>query len=300
MAKNTYPKIGLALGSGGAKGLAHIGALKTLKKYDIPIDYIAGSSIGSFLGAFYAAHEDITKAEDLILNFNRRKGFELFDFTVKGGLFKGKKTERFIAEVLEGAKFETLKIPLCVVTTDIHTAESIIIKDGNLVKAIRASVSVPTFFQPIFYKDRWLADGGMSNPVPVDVITAMGADMTIAVNLDRVYHKNKISKMPPLTAVPVHSINILRHNLALQSVKTADVIISPEDRLHVGILGWNFLFDNKKAAQIIKAGEDATEEAIPAIKKAIAAYQYEHSRLGKFITFVKKLRKKGRHISITT
>src|SRR5476651_1731619 len=100
MNKGKNPKIGLALGSGGAKGLAHIGVLKVLKKNTIPIDYIAGSSIGAMLGAFYAAHENIEELENIILNFNRKKSLSLLDFTMQGGFLKGNKTEEFIAEIL--------------------------------------------------------------------------------------------------------------------------------------------------------------------------------------------------------
>lgn len=300
MTINKYPKIGLALGSGGAKGLAHIGVLKTLEKHAIPVDYIAGSSIGAILGAYYAAHKDVKRLEDLILGFNRRKGFELFDFTVKGGLFKGIKAERFLAEILDGAKFENLKIPFAAVATDINTAESLILNKGNIVKAVRASASVPGFYQPIFYKDRILADGGLSNPVPVDVLTTMGADLTIAVNLDAIYIEKIMKDMPALSRVPVHSINILRHNLAKQSVKTADVIISPKDVMKAGFLGWSYFFDNAKAKQIIKEGEDVAEDAMPQIRQAIKEYKFNRSKTGRFFSLLNILRRKGRPISFNS
>lgn len=297
MGQNKFPKIGLALGSGGARGLAHIGVLKTLEKHNIPVDYIAGSSIGAIFGSFYAAYGDSKKLEDIILGFNRRKGVELFDFTVRGGLLKGVKAERFIAEVLENAKFENLKIPFAAVATDINTAESLILHKGNLVKAVRASASVPAFYQPLFYKDRLLADGGLSNPVPVDVVTTMGADVVIAVNLDAFYLEKLLKDMPAISRMPVHSINILRHNLAKHAVKTADVIISPKDILNAGLLGWSFFFDNQKAKQIIKEGEHVAEEAIPQIHQAIREYKFSQTRTGKLLSFFRTLRKKGRPIS---
>lgn len=300
MGQNKFPKIGLALGSGGARGLAHIGVIKTLEKNDIPIDYIAGSSIGALFGSFYAAYADSKKLEDIILGFNRRKGFELFDFTVKGGLFKGVKAERFIGEVLDGAKFDNLKIPFAAVATDINTAESLILHKGNLVKAVRASASVPTFYQPLFYKDRLLADGGLSNPVPVDVVTTMGADIVIAVNLDTFYLEKLLKDMPAISKMPVHSINILRHNLAKHAVKTADVIISPKDIFHAGLFGWSYFFDNAKAKQIIKEGEHATEEALPQIHHAIKEFKFNQTRAGKLLSFFRTLRKKGRPISFSS
>lgn len=300
MARNKYPKIGIALGSGGARGLAHIGVLRALEKNNIPIDYIAGSSIGAILGSFYAAYADTKKLEDIILGFNRRKGFELFDFTVRGGLFKGIKTERFIAEVLNGATFDTLRIPFAAVATDINTAESLILNKGNIVKAIRASASVPAFYQPLFYKKRLLADGGLSNPIPVDVVTTMGADIVIAVNLDTFYLEKILKDMPALSKMPVHSINILRHNLARHAVKTADVIISPIDILNAGLLGWSFFFDNEKAKQIINEGERAAEEAIPQIHQAIREYKFAQTRTGKLLSLFRMFRKKGRPISFSS
>jgi NTE family protein len=300
MAQNNFPKIGLALGSGGARGLAHIGVIKTLEKHNIPIDYIAGSSIGAIFGAYYAANKDINQLENFILSFNRRKGFELFDFTVKGGFFKGVKAERFLAEMLGEARFDTLKIPFAAVATDINTAESLILHKGNIVKAIRASASVPAFYQPIFYKDRLLADGGLSNPVPVDVVTTMGADITIAVNLDTFYLEKTLKDLPALSKIPVHSINILRHNLARQSAKTSDVIISPRDVMNAGLLGWTFFFDNNKAKEIIKEGERAAEDSIPLIKQAIREYKFSKTHAGRLFSLFKMLRKKGRPISFSS
>ena len=164
MASSKRLKIGLALGSGGAKGLAHIGVLKTLEANNIPIDFIAGSSIGSLIGAHYAAHKDTKKLEDIVLNFNRSKGFQLFDPTWRGGFIKGKKAEHFIEELLEGATFDKLQIPYAAVSTDMNTAGTVIFRHGDIIKAIRTSISVPAIFQPVFYQKRLLADGGLSNP----------------------------------------------------------------------------------------------------------------------------------------
>jgi len=286
----TYPKIGIALGSGGAKGLAHIGVLKALEKHNIPISYIAASSIGAFIGAHYARFHDIKRLEEVVLSFNRKKGFELFDFTVSGGgIIKGKKTESFVAEILENAQFEDLKIPFAAVATDFNTAESIIFTEGKLSKAIRASISVPAFYQPVFYQNRLLADGGLSNPVPVTVAKNMGADITIAVNLDQVFHDNKLDSIPPLSQIPMHAVTILRHNLAYYGIQSADVIISPQNKFHIGLVGWNNLFDNAKVIQIIKEGEDATEKVIPEIEKRIAQFQRQkgHTPIQKFLNFLK-------------
>lgn len=288
MAKK-YPKIGLALGSGGAKGLSHIGVLKSLEKNKIQIDYIAASSIGAIMGAHYARFKDVKRLEEEIFQFDRRKGLGLFDFTIKGGIVKGKKTEKYLSDLLENAKFEDLKIPLAIMATDFNTAESVLFTEGNLTKAIRASIAIPAIYQPLFYLNRLLADGGLSNPVPVNIVSGMGADITIAVNLDHVYVENKFVNIPPLSRMPMQAIDILRHNIALHAIKTADVIITPQNKLHVGLVGWNYLFNNEKAAQIIKEGEIATDKMIPVIKQKIELYQKKQSLLKKFYSFFTRM-----------
>ncbi len=286
MRNRNYPTIGLALGSGGAKGLSHIGVLKMLEKYDIPIDYIAGSSIGSLMGAHYAAFKDPQRLEELFINLNLQKGFQLFDPILQGGLIKGKKFEKFIEETLEGASFDKLQIPFAAVATDFTTAKTVVIREGHLSKAIRASTSVPTLFQPLLYKNLLLADGGLSNSVPVDVARAMGADIVIAVNLDTVYTEKGI--LPTLTKTPMHSINILRHNLALQSTKTADIIISPRGIYQIGLVGWDYFFDTEKTKHVIHEGEKATEEVIQQIEEAMnKTLPKKKNNLAKLFSFLK-------------
>jgi len=285
---NKFPKIGLALGSGGGKGLAHIGVLKSLEKHQIHVDYIAAASIGSVIGAHYARYQSSKKLEELILAFTRKQGMGLFDFTIKGGIIKGKKTETFLSEILGNAQFHELKIPLAVVATDFNTAEQVIFTSGNLTKAIRASIAVPAVYQPIVHLDKLLGDGGLSNPVPVSVASKMGADITIAVNLDQVYVENPLTELPSLVRIPMHAVNILRHNLANYTVKDADVIIAPRNKFRIGFIGWNALFDNEKALQIIKEGEEATDKVIPEIEKLLIQHQKNQSGIQKFFNFFRR------------
>jgi NTE family protein len=257
-------KIGLALGSGGAKGLSHIGIIKTLEKHGIPIDAIAGTSIGAVIGAYYAAHKDSKKLEEVAVTFYKKKGFALFDPTMQGGLIRGQKIEVLLSEMLKDVSFDSLKIPFTAVATDVNTAEPVIIKSGDLVKALRASISVPGFFQPVWQEKKLLADGGLSNPVPVEIVRSMGADIVIGVNLDTVYIDKPFTKLPSLATIPLHSVNILRHHLALHSAKTADIVITPKT-LQVGLIGWKYFFDRRKAEELIAFGEEAAEMHIPAI-----------------------------------
>ncbi len=285
-----HPKIGLALGSGGARGIAHVGVLKTLEKHNIPIDYIAGSSIGALIGAMYASDKDISKIESQINDFSRMKGFSLIDFTIKGGILKGKKVEKFFDEIIEDNRIESLSIPYAAIATDINTAQPVVFRKGSIVKAIRASIAIPGFFQPLKYHDHLLADGGLANPVPVDVLYQMGADVIIAVNLDSVYTENPLEDIPALTVIPMNTASVLRHTLAKQSIKGADVVIEPQDKHHIGLVGWKYFFDNEKAQEIIKIGEEATEQAIPQIQKAINQFHYRRSYKGKLFTFLQKFR----------
>jgi NTE family protein len=271
-----FPKIGLALGSGGARGLAHIGVIQVLEKHDIPIHVIAGSSIGALIGAQYAVHKDSKLLEDVALSFNRRKGFALFDPTISGGLLKGEKIQRLIEDVLHGATFEGLQIPFAAVATDFLTAAPVILRQGNLIQAVRASVSIPGIFQPLHIKKRVLADGGLSNPVPVDIVRALGADIVIAVNLDTVYADQERDKIPSLPKIPLHAINILRHHLALHSAKTAHVVLSPNVH-YVGLVGWNYFFNTEKAKKIIQEGRKSTEESLPHIHQAIHSFTNSQS-----------------------
>lgn len=273
------PKIGLALGSGGAKGLAHIGVLKAFEKTDIDIDFIAGSSIGALIGAYYAAHPSLHKLEEFILSFDKRKGFMLFDPTLRGGLLKGNKIEKLISELLDEANFESLRIPYLAVATDINTAEKVVINSGDLAKAVRASISVPAVFQPVDFQKKVLADGGLSDPVPSDTVRKMGADIVIGVNVESGYFYTPVEKVPSLAGIPMHSVNILRHNLTLQSLKSADIVLTP-DSPQTGLIGWDYFFDTKKAKAMIDAGETAAKKALPEIEKLIKDWEKEKKPKG--------------------
>ncbi len=262
------PKIGLVLGSGGAKGLAHIGVIKTLEKNNIPIDYIAGSSIGALVGAHYAAHKDIKKLEKLALGASWRTGLKLFDPTFKGGFIEGKKIELLFEDWFHGVNFNNLKIPFVAVATDLTTGRTVNIKSGNIVKAIRASISVPAVFKPVRYQGKLLADGGLSNPLPNNVVRNMGADIVITVNLDlRRPEKNLNKKYLTLANVSMRTLNIMRYYLAKNCLKEADIIIEPKINGEIGLIGWNQFFNSHKAKQIINNGIQATKKSLPQIKK---------------------------------
>ncbi len=176
------PKLGLALGSGAARGLAHIGVLKVLEEADIPVDIITGTSMGAFIGAMYAAGVPVTQMEQVALEIDWLSMARLLDPVVPtSGFSDGKKLVSFMAELLPARDFKDLRLPLAVTATDINTGEAIIIKQGDLLEALRASLAFPGIFSPVRFGQRFLVDGGLRNPIPTDVARNLGAEIIIGV-----------------------------------------------------------------------------------------------------------------------
>jgi len=178
-------KFGLALGSGSARGMAHIGVIQVLEAYHIPIDMIAGTSIGSVVGSVYAAGASVGKMKKAALAMKHRKTFGLFDPTIpRSGLISGNRAEEILNSIaLQDKTFNDLKIPFSAVATDIKSGAKVILNQGSVIKAVRASISIPGIFTPVKYQDYYLVDGGVVDPVPVDVVQMMGANIIIAVSL---------------------------------------------------------------------------------------------------------------------
>ena len=261
MVKAIRPKIGLALGSGGPKGLSHIGIIKVLEENSIPIDFIAGSSIGSVIGGFYATTKDIKKIEEIALSNNWRQTLSLFfDPSLRQGFVSGMKIKNFIENIIGKIHFKNLKIPFSVVATDIKTGEAVVIDKGEVALAIRASGSIPLIFKPVKLGSRLLVDGGLSLPVPVSVVKKMGADLVVAVNLDADYFANNEDRSFGFYKVANSSIKLLRYHLASLNIKDADIVINPK----IGTVGWNKFINSKN---VILMGEKAMQLSIFKLKK---------------------------------
>lgn len=173
-------KIGLALSSGSLRGISQIGVLKVLEDNNIKINYIAGSSAGALIAALYASGISAKKLEKIALTTNIE---ELADFTLPyEGFLKGDKIENLVKRLTKNKTFAQSKIPLAIIATDIINGEKIIIRTGNISKAVRASISVPAIFKPYKINNKTLIDGGILDPLPVDVVKKMGADFIIAVD----------------------------------------------------------------------------------------------------------------------
>ncbi len=175
--------IGLALGSGAARGLAHIGVLKVLEEAAIPIGCIAGTSIGAFIGALYAAGVPVQHMERTLCDLDWRSLTRLLAPTLPtSGLLDGSKVAKFMAELLPVQTFEELSIPLAVTVTDVESGEALIIHQGSLLEGLHAATAFPGIFTPVPWNGRFLVDGGLCNPVPADVAYRMGARRVIGVS----------------------------------------------------------------------------------------------------------------------
>jgi len=266
--KNKKLKIGLALGSGGIKGYSHVGVLKVLEENNIPIAFISGSSIGAMIGSVYSYLKDSKKLEEIVLSTSWHQISSLMSFSFKEGLIKGEMIEKYIDEITWGVSFEDLKIPLSVVTTNFKTGESVNLSRGDVAKAVRASSSIPWIFKSVKINGKTLCDGGLSNPVPVDVVRKMGADIVIAVNLDNEsYFDSRRYKEKNFYLNSLKSIQFLQYNLAKERLRSADIIIEPS----VGGLGLIGLdsFIKQKGQKVILEGEKATSKVIKKIKKLL-------------------------------
>lgn len=267
--KDNKTKIGLALGGGGPRGLAHIGVIKKLKELGIDIDLVAGTSIGAEIGGTYALSKDIEKIERLATETDWKSLFDLFakPSLLSGGLIDTDGIEDYLEQHFGKKTFSDLKIPFQAIATDINTGEQINLNEGDLIEAIIASLSIPLVFKPAKLKGKMLVDGGLADPVPVDVVKQMGADKVIAVNL---LHFPKEKKKRPeepedklgMVKVANNTIDILRHHLADYSAKEADVIIRPD----VAKTSWAKFAD---APEVIKKGEMAADEKKDQLKNLL-------------------------------
>jgi NTE family protein len=287
------PKIGLALGEGGRRFYIHIGVLKALKDEGIKLDYIAGTSIGSLIGGLYALWEDIDKIEKYTLSMGfdkyymsprediRLENIDETPFIIfyseisKGkinvdllkGLMDGKIMRDEIDRLTNRASFEyDLKIPFRAVTTDLISGEKVVISEGRISNAIAASMSVPGLSIPFKFEDKMLVDGGLIDPVPVDVVREMGADIVIGVNL-RDIQKDTLPVINNVISILHRSVYIMLGELNNISVNKADIVINPHYR---GDLTTDM--EKEKKLQLIKLGEEETKKIIPLLKKLIDSY----------------------------
>lgn len=195
---NSHGKVGLALGSGSARGWSHIGVIRALEEAGVTVDYIAGTSIGALVGAVYASGR-IDLLEDAVQQFSRKIILSLSDPVLpKSGLIDGVKIADFIHKYVLDEPIERLPLPLAIIATDLNTGDEVVLKEGNIIEAIRASISLPGIFKPVRKDNYLLVDGGLVNPVPVRTVREMGADFVIAVDLNCDLVQRKRNGLKPL------------------------------------------------------------------------------------------------------
>jgi len=178
------PRVGLALGSGSARGLAHLGVIRAIEDAGIEVDFIAGTSMGALIGAIHAAGK-LDELEATFQAFDWKKTLSFFDVVLpKSGLLDGAKVSELVRAHVHADAIESLPKPFATVATDIVSGEEVVIRSGDVIEAVRASISVPGIFTPVRSNGRILVDGGLTNPVPVSAVRAMGAEFVIAVDLN--------------------------------------------------------------------------------------------------------------------
>jgi NTE family protein len=248
------PKLGLALGGGFARGIAHIGILRAFEQHEIPIDFIAGTSVGALIASAYASGSTL---DDMA-----RQG-ELTHFRDFGrwtlsrmGMASNERLEHFLHRFTTLSRFEQMRIPLCIVATDLLSGETIYFTTGEIGPALRASCAYPGLFLPVEYRDHILVDGFLTEAVPAHAVKRMGADIVISVHLE----PGLLSTRPRNTIEVIsRSFSIIQAS-ANQSWRDAtDILLEPEVH-HV-------LWDEfVKTPQLIAAGESTAYEALPRIK----------------------------------
>ena len=254
-------KVGLVLGGGGAKGAAEVGALRVIEETGIPIDYIAGTSIGSIIGGLYACGY---RSADLDSLFRNEKWMKLFG----DDILKGKEIEglfRQFVNVPDRIDFDRLPIPYRAVAVDIKGDSVVVLSNGSLTRAMRASMSIPGAFKPVRIDGKVLVDGGMKNNLPVDVVKAMGADVVIAIDLTQNKRKERKYSLKVKTGIGgVLDYLISRPDIKIykQNVSEADVYINPQ------LKGYSATsFNGDKISEMIAIGEAAGKARLKTLKK---------------------------------
>lgn len=247
-------KLSLVLGSGGLRGMAHIGVLTVLEEAHIPIHSIVGCSIGSLIGALYASGYSAQRLKRMSSRLKRREWLDLAPSRM--GLFKGKKILTVMESMTRQSKIEDTKIPLYIVATDLISGQEVVLHTGSIAEAVRASCAVPGIFAPFAIDGRLYADGALVNPTPVDIARKLGADVVVGVDLA---HDTSEVKIKNVFDVVLRSIDVIEQQIGEKKHRSADVMIYPA-------LGAISSSDFTKVAECIRLGEEATRKHIDEIR----------------------------------
>jgi NTE family protein len=254
------PKIGLALGGGFARGIAHVGVLRVFQANDIPIDFIAGTSVGALIAATYASGTSLTEME--------RQGRETTfrDFGTwklsRMGMASNERIEHFLHKFTTARFFHEMKIPLSMVAADLLSGQSVHFTDGEIGPALRASCAYPGLFLPVEYRGRIFVDGFLTETVPAEAARELGAEIVIGVHLEP-----GLLNSPPRSMIEVisRSFSIIQAAAAQPWRTDVDVLIEP----NVHHVGWD---EFVKTPELVAAGEAAALAALPRIREALAGH----------------------------
>lgn len=255
-------KVGLALGSGGTRGFAHIGAIKALQEAEIKIDYISGCSAGSIVGGAYAIEADLSKLESFIETLPYMEMIKSFsDINLRDGIIKGDRFLSLLKNLIGEVQIEDCAIPFTAIAAKKESGDAVALSSGSLADAMRASSSIPILFSPFKHREYGeLVDGGVMQQVPVDTVKEMGADIVIAVNLsESEIPYNKKSNV----ATMQNYMNLLLKGLARANCRYADVVIEPAFQSR----DWISNFQQK--SEVIAAGYHAMKAKISEIKSLL-------------------------------
>ncbi len=271
-AEPRVPSIGLALGGGFARGMAHIGVLKVLEEEGIPVRVVAGTSVGALIGAAYCSGLTIEELEKLAHSCR----FTTFArWTVsRYGFASNDRMVAFLARTLKVKTFEELRIPMGVTATDFNSGEGVVFHSGSIIDPVRASCAYPGMFLPVNIRGKWLVDGMLSHPVPTRPLREMGADRVLAVHLKGQWSKD---------GAPRHLFDVIGQSFAIAQDQmshiwrgAADIVVEPD------VAG--FAYDDfKRADDLIRSGEVAMRQALPEVRKwmevaAAASYPAKERR----------------------
>lgn len=292
------PRVGVALGSGAARGLAHIGVLQTLEQHGIRLHIVAGTSIGALIGAAYVSNR-LAQLDKWVRSLTLSTVVSFLDFRLNGGMIKGARLMNLFRDQLHDLHIEDLDQPFSAVATELHTGREVWLRTGPIIDAVRASIALPGLFSPVWRDGRMLVDGGLVNPVPVSLARAMDADIVIAVDLNadivgRHLRSRPASRevevespagdwlrrlqdnlsellptasdneppLPSMLDVVASSLNIMQARITRSRMAgdPPEIVLAPR-LAHLGLL------DFHRADEAIEAGRSAAEAALPTLRE---------------------------------
>ena len=253
-------KVGIAFGGGGARGIAHLGVYQRLVELGVPIHCIAGTSIGAIVGAIVAAGNlDVALEWCSAPDWKKLPKLMLETSLTSKALTPGRRVEELLDELIGVKRFSELKIPFAAIATDLHTGEKVVMKEGDLLSAVRASMSIPGVFPPVERDGRVLVDGQLVDPVPVGVCRAMGADAVIAVDINPPHSASEKKPYSKFNMVDVltSTLNILNRHLTVRAFaeNPPDVLIQPK-------VGGVLALDFRHADRLVEIGRQSVSPVV--------------------------------------